>query len=279
MEYSSIPVVDSFMRYVDAKIQIEDRERHSKKKYRYINTSFRVYPDGTVQVRIFPNGLKVLDEVSSDAVSKYASDSDESIRISSFRSKMEIFDIARSNHWDYFVTLTLDKQQVDRYDYDAVVQRMQTFTKYLRRHRCEWLIVPELHKDGAFHFHGLLHDPGGNLTLKYWGQKHTKSGEWYDEYDLVGYSLGFTSVSKVRDQARVSNYITKYTTKELLKTVPKGRKRYWSSRGLLRPKKEDAELSPKEFDILKSLADYESTYRDPVGNEIVLLEIENVKGR
>lgn len=251
---------------------------YSKNLRRY-NVSFRIYPDGTVQARLFPcyrlAGYDVIRRFGSFGFSS----EELKLRVSTYRSKMEIFDIARSNHWDYFVTLTLDKRQVDRYNYDAVVQKMQTFTKYLRRHHCQWLIVPELHKDGAFHFHGIISDPQKSLTLKYWGQKYTKSGESYDEYDLVGYSLGFTSVSYVRDQARVSNYITKYTTKELLKTVPKGRKRYWASRGLLRPKKEDADLSAEEFDILKSLADFESTYRDPVGNEIVLLEIENVKGR
>lgn len=245
-------------------------------KVRGYNVSFRVYPDGTLQARLFPS-LRV---AGYDSPHRDGSSSDDlKLRVSTYRSKIEIFDIARSNQWDYFVTLTLDKQQVDRYDYDAVVKKMLMFTQYLRRHKCQWLIVPELHKDGAFHFHGLLRDPAGNLTLKYWGQKHTKAGEWYDEYDLVGYSLGFTSVSKVRDQARVSSYITKYTTKDLLKSVPKGRKRYWASRGLLRPKKEDAELSAEEFDILKSLADYQSTYRDSYGNEIVLLEVENVKSR
>lgn len=240
------------------------------------NVSFRRYPDGTVQARLFPS-VRV---AGYDSPVRVGSCSDElKLRVSTYRSKMEIFDIARSNHWDYFVTLTLDKQQVDRYDYDAIVSKMQTFTKFLRRHHCQWLIVPELHKDGAFHFHGLLSDPGRQLTLKRWGRRCTKSGEWYDEYDLVGYSLGFTSVSRVRDQAKVSNYITKYTTKELLRSVPKGRKRYWASRGLLRPQKDDAELTADELDILKSLADFECTHRDPLGNEIILLEIDGVKGR
>lgn len=65
---------------------------------------------------------------------------------------------ALSNKWDYFITLTCDPKKVNRYNYNDVEsiwrvcrQRMQRFDKDVRI-----LLIPEQHKDGAWHYHGLV---------------------------------------------------------------------------------------------------------------------------
>lgn len=52
-------------------------------------------------------------------------------------------------------------------------------------------------------------------------------------YNLKNYKLGFTTISKIQNQEKVSNYISKYATKELI--TLKNKKRYWYSRNLEKP--------------------------------------------
>lgn len=235
------------------------------------NASVRTYPDGSMKVRFFSDRSPVswdyvedeLDDVSppDTARSKYSAVG---------RARNVVFDLARANDWDWFITLTLDKEKIDRYDYPAITVRLQTFIKYLRRHGCQWLIVPELHGDGAYHFHGLL---SGQIPLNLGPIKTTKKGEPYQSYNIPAYKLGFSDVSAVRDRSRVSAYVTKYMTKALLETVPPGRKRYWASRGLQVPEKKRLYLTSDEVQIFQKAAQYISTCADPLGNEIVTLII------
>lgn len=98
------------------------------------------------------------DENASNA--KFIENMDNSAR----QSRDAFWGYALSNHWDYFITLTTDKQIVDRYDDTAVKrlwrlcrQRMQRYDKDVKL-----LLVPERHKrtneygQHALHFHGFV---------------------------------------------------------------------------------------------------------------------------
>lgn len=76
------------------------------------------------------------------------------------RAKARIFDLALCNYdFKYFVTWTLSADKCDRYDYKAIVRNLgQWLDNRVRRSGLKYLIVPELHKDGAVHFHGLTND-------------------------------------------------------------------------------------------------------------------------
>lgn len=132
------------------------------------------------------------------------------------RSKNKIFYYARSNNWTdgYFVTLTLDPDLIDSKDYKKAVDCVKKFLNYLRSFDSSVyaLIVPERHKSGAFHFHGLIH---GDIKclLQYSG--HCIKGSMI--YNFVkGWKYGFSNVTKVQNTLAVEKYICKYTTKELL---------------------------------------------------------------
>lgn len=228
------------------------------------NTILRVYPDGQLVFRFLAS-----DHYAGGSAKRVSDGlvSDERIQaIACSRAKLQIFDLARANHWDWFITLTLDQDEVDRYDYAAIVPRLEMFTKYLRRHGCKWLIVPELHGDGAFHFHGLV---AGPLPVEWWRFERLESGERVDIYKISGYKLGRNEATKVIDPSRVSTYITKYVTKSTMQAVPPGKKRYWAPRGLAKPQKERLHLSDDEVQSLVHEAQYTTTYADPSGNDIV----------
>lgn len=75
-------------------------------------------------------------------------------------TKNRIYNIARSNTWQWFITLTFDRNKVESSDYDIITQRLHKFLSNLQQRKCpdmKYLIVPELHKDGEhYHFHGLI---------------------------------------------------------------------------------------------------------------------------
>lgn len=236
------------------------------------NTICRVYPDGTVQFRILPlsyfSGMEQTDKAQGTPDGQNA---DMYKRISCYKSKQLMFDIARSNSWDCFCTLTYDPQCLDRYDYNQIYDKTQTFIRYLRRHDCQYLLIPELHKDGAVHVHGLISGP---LPCVFSGH--------YDDakrpiYNASGYHLGWSNLTRVADQARVSSYMTKYVTKELLAAVPFGRRRFWATRGLLRPKLKKLYIPRENVELLLSDMQFVRSTTDVFGNEIILAEAKNVK--
>lgn len=135
------------------------------------------------------------------------------------RSKNKIFYLARSNNWEngYFCTLTIDPKRYDRCDYKVCSDLIRKFLQRLRNYDSSAyaLFVPEKHKNGGFHFHGLI--GGINLEkeklITFSG--HTIKGEKI--YNFVKYwEFGFNNITKVQNTLAVEKYITKYTTKELL---------------------------------------------------------------
>lgn len=143
-----------------------------------------------------------------------------------------VYDLARSNDFNWFITLTFDKRKVNRYDYDECSMAIRLFTKRLYKLGCKWLIVPEQHEKGGYHFHGEVQ---GDLPLTPSGKTcyNEAAGQQVPIYNLTNYEYGFTTVTKIYDQRRTSSYIAKYLTKKI--AVPKGRKCYWASKSLARP--------------------------------------------
>lgn len=144
----------------------------------------------------------------------------------------EVYDIARSNVFQWFITLTFDSKKVNRYDYDDCSNAVRLFTDRLRKLGCKWLIVPEQHEDGAYHFHG---EVAGKLPLTFSGKTcyNEAAQQELPIYNLANYEFGFTTVTQIVKPDRTASYIAKYLTKHIV--VPKGKKCYWASRSLARP--------------------------------------------
>jgi len=164
------------------------------------------------------------------------------------RAKNTVKELVLCNDWEYFVSLTLDKQKYDRYNLQKFNKDLSQYIRDLRkkyRADIEYLLIPEQHKDGAWHMHGFLMGlPKTELEifdkeqrLPYYILDRLKNGA--EIYNWVGYQdrFGFCSIEPIRDRDRVSSYVTKYITKDLASSVKElNAKMYYCSRGLRRAK-------------------------------------------
>lgn len=109
-----------------------------------------------------------------------------------------------------FATFTLNGAKIDRFDYKAIVHKMGDWLdNRVRRNGLKYLIVPELHKDGAIHFHGLINDV---LDRRPAGVKY--HGKWV--YNLPDWTLGFTTAQRITGKdcvRKTTEYVLKYITK------------------------------------------------------------------
>ena len=129
------------------------------------------------------------------------------------RAKNKVFDIAMMNSFDYFVTWTLNKEYIDRYDSVAVKEKLQSFLRNkVYRNGMKYLLIGEHHKDGAIHMHGLI---SGNFKLTDSGKK-AKTGQ--PIYNMEDWKLGWSTVIPTYgENEHVAKYITKYVTKDFQK--------------------------------------------------------------
>lgn len=170
------------------------------------------------------------------------------------RTRSALYMYARQCVWEYFITLTYSPDKIEnRYDFSLCMKKVHYWIDNCRRRKANellFLLVPEQHKDGAWHIHGLLCNTTG-LTF-------TDSGKRYDGkivYNLDDWKLGFSTATKVTDTYKVSNYITKYITKDLCAITP-GKQRYFVSKSILKPKTFTALIDPDEVgSFIQEVAD------------------------
>lgn len=127
------------------------------------------------------------------------------------RAKKRLFELCMCNEFDTFITLTLDRRKIDRYDIKAVTKKLNVWLdNRVRRKGLRYVLVPELHKDGAIHFHGLVNSEA--LQLVDSGHKDKKGR---DIFNVTDWKMGFTTAVKVDENyRRVCNYVSKYITKQ-----------------------------------------------------------------
>lgn len=126
------------------------------------------------------------------------------------RARARIFELAICNPWEFFVTLTLDPARYDRRDLPAFRRDLSQWIRNQRRlHGCDfrYLLIPEMHRDGAWHMHGLV------AGLRESAFEFNANG--YLDYPPYRDRFGFISLSRVRVPEAVARYITKYVSKDL----------------------------------------------------------------
>lgn len=150
------------------------------------------------------------------------------------RVKTRIFEYAICNDWTHFVTLTIDKTKHDRYSISGIEKALKKKFKALKRKYSDftYLIIPEFHKDGAFHFHGLMN--WTDISELKPSKRGNVSGR--KEFNNLVFNTGFGFSSFIEldsNKLAVSKYITKYITKSNFATFSKNT--YMCSRGLKTP--------------------------------------------
>ncbi|MFZ2836172.1 MAG: hypothetical protein WAZ21_02535 [Candidatus Saccharimonadales bacterium] len=165
------------------------------------------------------------------------------------RTKEVIKDIILCNNFDYFCTFTFKDH---RNDVDVCKARMHYWLQSQQKKygNFDYLIVPEYHEDGvSIHFHALFNDYAGRLSpaINPKTQEPVVGRNDKQVYNLSGWASGFSTAIEITntsdDRAKVSNYVSKYITKEM--PLFSGKKRYWCSKGLVRPiKSNNVDLQP-----------------------------------
>jgi hypothetical protein len=156
------------------------------------------------------------------------------------RARAKLRRLALANSFDYFVTLTLDPAKIDRYDGAAVVKALGRWCdNMVRRHGLRYILVPERHKDGAYHFHGFM--AGSGLEAR------SSGVEWEGRpvLNLPQWGYGFSTAQKLYGEYIAAvGYCCKYIGKEAGER-PLGRW-YYSGGALKEPRKEYVDLDYRD---------------------------------
>lgn len=218
-----------------------------KDEGRVVSTIVKEYPD-MFKIIVYKEPYRLPNQTVIPGTKKQKTkktNDHESIHRSVRRTKSVVSDLVLSNSFDLFCTFTFDRRKVDR---DDVNRCKFIMTMWLHRQRekspdMQYLIVPEYHKkctdcsinrrdycrhDKPIHFHALIKNYNGKLKYSGKMQKGRKV------YNLPGYRAGFSTAVEIdHNYMAVASYIQKYITKDM-PLIP-GKKRYWVSRGLIRP--------------------------------------------
>ena len=189
--------------------------------------------------------------------------SEEVKRCSLSRTKRMIRELSLCNDFSHFATLTINSDLADRYSLDEVQDKLKKLLKKIKRNNKDfrYIFITEKHKDGAFHFHGLVGGLDNDIFLA------NKYG--YLEIPVFSDNLGYNSFSVIKDYTRVCNYITKYITKDCVKNSHN--QVYISSRGLKKATRE-------EFSHIDFIPSFSNDYCDILDIKInELSREENLK--
>lgn len=158
------------------------------------------------------------------------------------RARSSLLELALCNDWEYFVTLTASKALVERYSLDSVYAAVWNTVRRERRagRAIKYALVPEQHKDGAWHLHGFISGAkmrefslSENLP-KYVKDKLSSGGHVYD-WTAYSSAVGYTICEPIRSPEAAARYVTKYITKDLARSVSQsGDHLYYCSKGLQR---------------------------------------------
>lgn len=151
------------------------------------------------------------------------------LRESISRTKSRVYELALCNPWEYFITLTLSAKTHDRNDLISFKHELSKWINnynYQKHVEVKYLLIPEPHKDGAWHMHGLImglplehlveFKVTDNIPQKI--KRMIKIGRTIYNWLPYARKFGWVTAEKVMNHQKCSAYITKYITKELMET-------------------------------------------------------------
>ena len=235
----------------------------------FYNTKIKTFADGSQQVK-YHNYISTKGNAKKESSGVLTEEERKRKRYNNlYNAKQNVIDLAYHNalikEWEWFITLTFDPGEINPKDYDQVSEKLSMFLDNLKHQNKDmrYIILPELHKSGAVHYHGIF----ANVpNLKIQEARNPKNNRLIYQngtkiYNITNYKYGFTTASKIKNQEAVSVYVSKYMTKDLIDINYK--KRYWSSKNLKRPTIQYAHMTE---DYLKFYIDI-NEIRDYYENE------------
>lgn len=189
------------------------------------------------------------------------------------RSRRMVRDYILCNGFTHFCTFTFAQDKVDRQDFRLCRAKLtKFFNNYRSRYSPDfrYLVVPERHQDGAWHFHGvvrgirpkdlfvpvsILKRVGDELILV----PNTPQYASWIQYER---SLGFFNISRIRSIPACALYVTKYITKDLA-ALEVGSRVLLHSQDLCKPELVfDEDNIPRQFDPTFSSEFFEESWVD-----------------
>ena len=236
-----------------------------------------VHHNGSIEVFI-PNEPYDISKVKKFPNSSNHEESEEERRWKDYENaqrslrytKKAIRNHIRNNKHTHFLTLTFDSEKYP--DNESRIKRVDTWIKQMRRKYKDfnYVLVFELHKSGLIHVHGCMDltkfplreavNPHNNNKMF-----DSKGRELFNLPDWD--STGFSSITELGDSSKVSNYITKYVTKDLEEIVPDNKKRYRASLSRKPIQRYLTESEVKNF-LLKN----DVTFQNDFGEFIEIIE-------
>jgi hypothetical protein len=163
------------------------------------------------------------------------------------RARRNIRDYILCNPFEYFCTFTFNGAVVERFDYKACKKKItKVFDNYKNHYSSgfRYIIVPEFHKNGGIHFHGMVRGIRSQdlIVPKMIYKRNHSTGELYMVPNTRGYvdwpyysqKLGFFSCSLVKNYEKCAVYVSKYITKNLI-NMELGQRVFMASQHLLKP--------------------------------------------
>ena len=169
---------------------------------------------------------------------------DEKLDNNLSRARSKVFEYALCNDWEWFVTFTLDQQKYDRFNLKGFIKDLSQFIRdYRKKHHVDvkYLLVPEKHSDGAWHMHGFLKGLPQEHLKEFSTSDHIpykilvrlQAGKRVFSWSAYSDKFGFSDIEAIENHEASSKYITKYITKDALRTISElGAHMYYGSKGL-----------------------------------------------
>lgn len=199
----------------------------------------------------------------------------DNVRRSVQRTKQELYDILKCNDFEFFLTVTFDKNKIDRLD-DIKTRREWTRWSFNFKRRfpnAYYVAVPEYHDNGGLHFHILV----GGCSLQDFNPVHaydkkhnrylyvTKGVCKGDKiYNVLDWSVGFSTLTVIKNKDACRHYVAKYISKQWCDDRFFGKKRYYASRNIIKPVVEKVTVLPHDCDVWEVPLKYQIDYIDPL---------------
>ncbi len=145
------------------------------------------------------------------------------------RSRRIIFELALCNPWTLFVTMTINGAKNDRNNLKAfftVLAKWINNMNYQQKLNIRYLIIPEPHKDNAWHFHGLMmgipfqqlkpFNLEDNIPEK--TKRKIRQGRKIMNWMPYCEKFGWVTVEQIISHNRCAKYMMKYVTKKLMES-------------------------------------------------------------
>lgn len=227
-------VNQTYDEYLEHKKQLKQQQKNNQKQEQ--QTYWQLQLPFDEQFKRFQDTLLLKDEVTP--ILQRVADS-ETLQRSLNRSIQSVRELGYCNDFDMFITFTFGR---DHLDVERSIERMTVWLNDQRKQakkndsKFDYLLVMEYHKQGGVHFHGLFSGYRGRFVESRnpkTGKPVVKRGKLV--YNLLSWTHGFSTMTHIVDKNKTVSYLTKYMTKEML-AVTAGKKRYWRSRDLQRPR-------------------------------------------